>query len=57
VKVAAVRLPDQVVTNAIMLMDAGYQNRLPDQRVKRVGDHSFKRQKPGIMAPAPTNGG
>jgi len=34
--VAAVRLPDQVMTNAIMLMDAGYQNRLPDQRVKCI---------------------
>ena len=53
---AAARLPDQVMTNVIMLMDAGYQNRLPDQRVKRVGDDSFKRQKPGTMGPAPTKG-
>ena len=44
------------MTNVIMLMVAGHQNRLPDQRVKRIGDDSFERQKPGTMGPAPTKG-
>jgi len=46
------RLPNQEIVNAIVLVIAGHQNGLADQRMERIGDHRFVRQKPGTMAPA-----
>ena len=48
------RLPNEVMVNAIVFMIASNQNGLADQRMKRIGDHGFEGQKPGTMAPAPT---
>jgi len=48
------RLPNQEIVNAIVLVIAGHQNGLADQRMERIGDHRFVRQKPGTMAPAQT---
>ena len=47
------RLPNEVMVNAIVFMIASNQNGLADQRMKRIGDHGFEGQKPGTMAPAP----
>ena len=49
------RLPNQEIVNAIVLVIAGHQNGLADQRMERIGDHRFVRQKPGTMAPAQTS--
>src|SRR4051812_20730384 len=49
---SALRLSDQEVLDAAMLVVANHQHRLPTQRMKRIGDNGFERQKPGIMAPA-----
>jgi hypothetical protein len=46
------RLPNQEIVNAIVLVVAGHQNGLADQRMERIGDDRFVRQKPGTMAPA-----
>ncbi len=46
------RLPNQGVANPVMLVVADHQHGLANQRMKRVGDHGFKCQKPGTMAPA-----
>lgn len=43
------RLSDQDVVNAVMLVVADDQHGLTDQRMKRIGDHGFECQKPGIM--------
>jgi hypothetical protein len=48
------RLPNQEIVNAIVLVVAGHQNGLADQRMERIGDDRFVRQKPGTMAPAQT---
>jgi hypothetical protein len=50
------RLPNQEIVNAIVLVIAGHQNGLADQRMERIGDHRFVRQKPGTMAPAQITG-
>ena len=47
-------LSDQEVVDAVMFVIADHQQRLPDQRMKRIGDNGFECQKPGIMAPART---
>jgi hypothetical protein len=51
---AAMRLPNQIMVNTTMFMVAGNQNRLADQRMKRIGHDGFKCQNTCIMAPAPT---
>jgi hypothetical protein len=45
-------LSNQEVADPVMLVTADHQQRLPDQRMKRVGDYAFECQKPGTMAPA-----
>jgi hypothetical protein len=47
-------LPNQEIVNAIVLVVAGHQHGLADQRMERIGDDRFVRQKPGTMAPART---
>ena len=47
-------LPNQEVVDPVMFVIADHQKRLPDQRMKRVGDNRFECQKPGTMAPART---
>ena len=49
-------LSDQEVADSVMFMIADHQQRLPDQRMKRIGDNRFECQKPGIMTPARTMG-
>ncbi len=51
------RLSDQNVVNTVMLVVADDQHGLTDQRMKRIGDHGFERQKPGTMKPARTRAG
>jgi hypothetical protein len=51
---SSVRLSDQEVVDAIMLMGADDQHRLADQRVKWITDNCFECEKPGTMAPART---
>jgi hypothetical protein len=51
-KRSAMRLPNQEILNAIVLVVAGHQNGLADQRMERIGDDRFGGQKPGTMAPA-----
>jgi hypothetical protein len=46
------RLPNQEMVNAIMLVGADHQNHLAGQRMKRIGNYGFECQKPGTMAPA-----
>ena len=48
------RLPNQEIVDAIVFVVAGHQNGLADQRMERIGDDRFVRQKPGTMAPAQT---
>jgi hypothetical protein len=48
------RLPDQEMVDAVVLVDADHQNRLAGQRMIRIGNYSLECQKPGIMAPART---
>jgi hypothetical protein len=48
------RLPNREIVNAIVLVVAGHQNGLADQRMERIGDDRFVCQKPGTMAPAQT---
>ena len=45
-------LSNQEIADSIMLMITNHQHSPPDQRMKRIGDNSFERQKPSIMAPA-----
>lgn len=47
---AALWLPDQEITDTVVLMVADHQDRPPDQRVERIGDHGFECVKPGTMA-------
>ena len=54
---SALRLSDQEVVDAAMLVVANHQHRLTSQRMKRIGDNGFECQKPGIMAPARTAAG
>ena len=49
-------LSNQEIAGSIMLMITNHQHSLPDQRMKRIGDNSFERQKPSTMAPARTAG-
>jgi hypothetical protein len=51
---SALRLSDQEVVDAAMLVVTNHQHRLPGQWMKRIGDNGFECQKPGIMAPART---
>jgi len=51
---ATVWLSNQEIAASIMLMITNHQHCLADQRMKRIGDHSFERQKPSTMAPART---
>ena len=46
------RLPDQEMVNAVVLVGADHQNRLAGQWMKRIGNYGFECQKPGTMAPA-----
>ena len=46
------RLPNQEMVNAVMLVVANHENGLPDHWMKWIGNHSFECQKPGTMAPA-----
>jgi hypothetical protein len=39
---AAVSLSDQEIVNTLVLMVTGHQHRPADQRVERIGDHSFE---------------
>jgi hypothetical protein len=50
----AIRLPDQQVVNAVMLVVADHQHGPADQRMKRISNYGFECQKPGTMAPART---
>ena len=45
-------LPNEKIVNAIVLMAAGYQHGLTNQRMKGIGDFGLERQKPCIMNPA-----
>ena len=47
-------LSDQEVVDPVMFVIADHQQRLADQRMKRIGDNGFECQKPGTMAPART---
>jgi len=47
-------LSNQEVVGPVMFTIADHQQRLPDQRMERVGDNGFECQKPGTMAPART---
>jgi hypothetical protein len=49
-----VRLPNQEMVNAVMLVVANHENGLADQWMKWIGNHSLECQKPGTMAPART---
>ena len=51
---AAMRLTYQEVTNTVMREVSDDYNILPNQRVERIFDLHFERQKPGTMIPAPT---
>jgi hypothetical protein len=48
------RLPDQEMVDAVVLMRADHQNRLAGQWMIRIGNYGFECQKPGTMAPART---
>ena len=48
------RLPDQEMVDAVMLVGADHQNRLAGQWMIRIGNYGFECQKPGTMAPART---
>jgi len=48
------RLPDQEMVDAVVLMGADHQNRLAGQWMIRIGNYGFECQKPGTMAPART---
>jgi hypothetical protein len=50
----AMRLPDQEMVNAVVLVGANHQNRLAGQWMIRIGNYGFECQKPGTMAPART---
>ena len=45
-------LSNQEVVDPVMFVIADHQQRLADQRMKRIGDSGFECQKPGTMAPA-----
>jgi hypothetical protein len=45
------RLANQEVANTVMLVLTDHQYGLPHERMKRIGNHGFERQKPGIMLP------
>lgn len=47
---------NEQVVNTIVLMIAGYQYGLVNQRVEGISDLCFESQKPGIMNPARTRG-
>jgi hypothetical protein len=46
------RLTDQEMVDAVVLMGADHQNRLAGQWMIRIGNYGFECQKPGTMAPA-----
>nr|WP_294557003.1 hypothetical protein [uncultured Rhodopila sp.] len=48
------RLPDQEMADTVMLLSADHKNTLADQRMERIGNHGFERQKTGTMPPART---
>jgi hypothetical protein len=49
-------LSDQEVVDPVMFVIPDHQQRLADQRMKRIGNSGFEWQKPGTMAPAQTKG-
>ena len=51
---ATMRLPNQEMVNAVMLVGTGHQNRLAREWMIRIGNYSFECQKPGTMVPART---
>jgi hypothetical protein len=50
----AIRLADQEVTNTVVLVLPDHQHGPARQRMKRIGNHGFECQKPGIMLPVRT---
>ena len=46
------RLANQAIADSIVLMVTCHNDYLADERMERIGDYRFVRQKPGIMAPA-----
>jgi hypothetical protein len=51
---AAVRLPNQKMADAIVLMLTNHDNGLPSQRMEWIGDDSVEAQIPGTMTLLPT---
>jgi hypothetical protein len=51
---SAVRLTDEPIADAVVLLLADYWNRASSQWMKRIRDYSLKRRNPGIMTPALT---
>ena len=51
---AAVRLLDQKVTDAVMLMRADHKNGPPNQRMEWIGDDDVEGRIPGSMTRLPT---
>jgi hypothetical protein len=50
----AARLADQEVANPVVLVLPDHQYGLAHLRMKRIGNHGFECQKPGIMPPVRT---
>lgn len=50
----AVRLPNQKMADAVMLMLTDRDNGLPSQRMEWIGDHNVEARIPGIMTLLPT---
>ncbi|MER8716263.1 hypothetical protein NKH29_29715 [Mesorhizobium sp. M1295] len=46
---SAVRLPNQKVADAVMIMLADHRNGLPNQRMEWIGDDNVEAGIPGIM--------
>ena len=47
-------LSDQEVADSVMFMIADHQQRLPDQRMKRIGDNRFECQPGPALGPLQT---
>ncbi|MER9972194.1 hypothetical protein NKJ94_37085, partial [Mesorhizobium sp. M0060] len=52
-EVPAVRLPDQKMTNAVVLILTDYDNGLSSQRVKWISNNNIESRIPGIMTLLP----
>ncbi|MER9876958.1 hypothetical protein NKJ12_28700 [Mesorhizobium sp. M0195] len=51
---SAVRLPNQKVADAVMIMLTDHRNGLPNQRMEWIGDDNVEARIPGIMTLLPT---